>query len=412
MVANENEEPLIIQDLRRYLFTSPDDSSLINNTSEDALHSKLGSSHLSTTSPQVALPVAAIKSLLGVIQRTKAETMMGLQKELKLASDAMLEFANSPANTLILGGRSHIALASGCELFMKYITRCFLELPDFKECMSQIISRGQRFSDISLAARDRIAIVGKAFIREGATVLTHGMSSVVSKLLIKAAQETHFSVIILEGRPDASGAKAAKELYSKAGIETTVVLDSAVGFVMENVDIVIVGAEGKFRRHECMPFFNLPHSTFLSRGTNAVHCDTGVVENGGIINKIGTYSLGIVAKEFGKPFYVAAESFKFARLYPLNQSDLPTLGEHMNNYLNFVDTASWLATGGLVGNDLSSVLPAAVDTVPGLVQLPQDVKVNNPLCDYTPAKYITLLFTDLGVLTPSAVSDELIRLYQ
>jgi translation initiation factor eIF-2B subunit alpha len=113
--------------------------------------------------------------------------------------------------------------------------------------MSQIISRGQRFSDISLAARDRIAVVGKAFIREGATVLTHGMSSVVSNLLIHAAQETHFNVIILEGRPDASGAKAAKEIYSKAGIETTVVLDSAVGYVMEKVDIVIVGAEGKCR---------------------------------------------------------------------------------------------------------------------------------------------------------------------
>jgi translation initiation factor eIF-2B subunit alpha len=35
-----------------------------------------------------------------------------------------------------------------------------------------------------------------------------------------------------------------------------------------------------------------------------------------------------------------------------------------------------------------------------------------PPVDFTPAKFITLLFTDLGVLTPSAVSDELIRLYQ
>lgn len=140
----------------------------------------------------------------------------------------------------------------------------------------------------------------------------------------------------------------------------------------------------------------------------------GVVENGGIINKIGTYSLAIVAKEFGKPFYVAAESFKFARLYPLNQSDLPTLGEHVSNYLNFVDTASWLATGGVVGKKSQSAIDNSDENtdIPGLVQLPQDVKVNNPLCDYTPAKFITLLFTDLGVLTPSAVSDELIRLYQ
>jgi len=36
---------------------------------------------------------------------------------------------------------------------------------------------------------------------------------------------------------------------------------------------------------------------------------------------------------------------------------------------------------------------------------------NSPSVDYTSAEYITLLFTDLGVLTPSAVSDELIRLY-
>jgi translation initiation factor 2B subunit (eIF-2B alpha/beta/delta family) len=176
---NDVEDSLIIKDLRRYLFASPDDAPA---PSQQADNSNQDPSSVSA-SPAVALPVAAIRSLLCVIQRTKAETMMGLQKELKLASDAMLEFANSPSNTLILGGRSHIALASGCELFMKYITRCFLELPDFKECMSQIISRGQRFSDISLAARDRIAVVGKAFIREGATVLTHGMSSVVSNLL-------------------------------------------------------------------------------------------------------------------------------------------------------------------------------------------------------------------------------------
>jgi hypothetical protein len=250
---NDVEDSLIIQDLRRYLFASPDDVPAPAPSQQAGCSSHNSNKDPSSvsTSPAVALPVAAIRSLLCVIQRTKAETMMGLQKELKLASDAMLEFANSPSNTLILGGRSHIALASGCELFMKYITRCFLELPDFKECMSQIISRGQRFSDISLAARDRIAVVGKAFIREGATVLTHGMSSVVSNLLIQAAQETHFNVIILEGRPDASGAKAAKEIYSKAGIETTVVLDSAVGYVMEKVDIVIVGAEGEFRIESC-----------------------------------------------------------------------------------------------------------------------------------------------------------------
>ncbi len=360
------DESLIIQDLRRHL-SAPSDAQVDGNDANQ------------TALP--ALPVAAIKSLIGVIQRTKSETMMGLEMELKEASESMLQFANDPLNSNMLGGRSHIALASGCELFMKYITRCFLELPDFNECIAQIISRGQRFSDISVAARDRIATTGRAFIQPGSTVLTHGWSSVVSSLLIQAAKDTHFEIIILEGRPDAGGAKAAANIYAKAGIPTTVVLDSAMAYVMERVDMVIVGAEG-------------------------------VVENGGIINKLGTYTLAIAAKELGKPFYVAAESFKFARLYPLNQSDLPTMGEAMVEQLNFVDTACWIATGGAFGEKKKDGDGDGSGSVPGLIDLPKEVKVENALCDYTPAKYITLLFTDLGVLTPSAVSDELIRLYQ
>jgi len=407
MTTAIESDSLVIQDLRRHLSgtstSSIDDPTLIptdsdNDDDDDDDDNKCGERNDLGIQPEgtVALPVAAIKSLLGVIQRTKSETMMGLQKELKQATEDMLEFANDMRNGVLLGGRSHIPLASGCELFMKYITRCFLELPDFQSCMSQILERGQRFSDISLAARDSIATSGHAFIRPGAVVLTHGHSRVVSSLLIKAATNTHFEIIVLEGRPDASGAKSAARIFSKAGIPTTVVLDSAMAYVMERVDLVVVGAEG-------------------------------VMENGGIINKVGTYGMAIAAKELGKPFYVAVESFKFARLFPLNQSDLPEMGRSMRNHLSFVDTASWVATGGLVGKKPLKVEGAGNDDdddgsdkisnianaeIPGLVKLPSAVKVDNPPCDYTPAKYITLLFTDLGVLTPSAVSDELIRLYQ
>ena len=44
-----------------------------------------------------------------------------------------------------------------------------------------------------------------------------------------------------------------------------------------------------------------------------------VVENGGIVNKLGTYQIALCAKACNKPFYCAAESYKFARLYPLTQ---------------------------------------------------------------------------------------------
>lgn len=135
-----------------------------------------------------------------------------------------------------------------------------------------------------------------------------------------------------------------KAELEKSGIDCTLILDSAIGYVMENVDMVLTGAEG-------------------------------VVESGGIINRIGTLTMALCAKEMNKPFYVLAESFKFSRLYPLNQRDLPNEYKYPRKAL---------------GGDLSKT---------------------HPQVDYTPPAYITLLFTDLGVLTPSAVSDELIKLY-
>ena len=72
-----------------------------------------------------------------------------------------------------------------------------------------------------------------------------------------------------------------------SGVPVKIILDSAVAFVMERVDIILVGAEG-------------------------------VVENG-IINALGTYQVAIIAKAMSKPMYVAAECYKFVRFFPFNQ---------------------------------------------------------------------------------------------
>ena len=191
-------------------------------------------------------------------------------------------------------------------------------------------------------------------------------------------------------RPDAGGAKSAKA-YAKTGIPTTVVLDSAMGYVMERVDLVIVGTEG-------------------------------VVENGGVVNKVGTFALGVMAKELGVPLYVAAESYKFTRLYPLNNADLPEMGGIHGGGLKFLDTLSWSANSicsdGASKEDekkcdeTSHKVLDSASLLPYVVDLPPTVTIENPPCDFTSAKYIPLLFTDLGVLTTSAVSDELISLYQ
>eukprot|EP01018_Ginkgo_biloba_P027839 Gb_41150 [translate_table: standard] len=286
--------------------------------------------------PDLAEAVAAIMALAAVIRRSEATTMMELEIELKKASD-----------TLKSWDKTSISLSAGCDLFMRYVTRTSaLEYEDFCAGKSRLIERGERFGEISLKARRTIAMLGQDFILDGSTILVHGFSRVVLALLKMASSNgKHFSVLCTEGRPDNTGIQMTKELVA-AGIPVKLIIDSAVAYIMEKVDMVLFGADG-------------------------------VVESGGIINMIGTYQTALVAHSMSKPVYVAAESYKFARLYPLDQSDM--------------SPAPRLISFG--------------------VSVPSSVEVESSARDYTPPQYLTLLFTDLGVLTPSAVSDELIQLY-
>jgi|APIni6443716594_1056825.scaffolds.fasta_scaffold659521_1 hypothetical protein len=122
----------------------------------------------------------------------------------------------------------------------------------------------------------------------------HGWSHVVAYLLTGKSKTKHLSIICLEGQPNAAGTKVV-QFYTQAGIPTMVVLDSTMGYIVEGVDMVLVGAKS-------------------------------AVENEGIVNNLGIYALAICVKEHGILFYVASESHKFARLYPLHQQrDLPPM---------------------------------------------------------------------------------------
>lgn len=115
---------------------------------------------------------------------------------------------------------------------------------------------------------------------------------------------------------------------------------------------------------------------------------TGICENGGLVNQIGTYQIAVVAKASNTPFYVVTESHKFLKLFPLNQYDIcaPV-------YINV--TGERVSTGDRVRSRSMNNLS---DT-------------DNNVVDYTPPQYITLIFTDMGILTASAASDELLRFF-
>lgn len=162
--------------------------------------------------------------------------------------------------------------------------------------------------------------------------------------------------------------------FLDAGIPTKFIRDSAVGVIMEEVDLCLVGAEG-------------------------------VAENGGIINEIGTYQIALVANALRRPFYVAVESYKFSRMYPLSQKDTlaMTRSRRSTTTTTAAATASSSSSSSSSSSPTSSPSPDTTTT--------SALTVDLPAVDFTPANFITLMFTDLGVLTPAAVSDELIRLY-
>lgn len=277
-------------------------------------------------------------------------------------------------------------------------------------------------------------------------ILIHSYSRVVLNLLEKASlSNRRFKVYVTESRPHCSG-KNAIEFLTARSIPCKLILDAAVGYVIENVDMVLVGAEG-------------------------------VVENGGIINQIGTYQMAVMAKAASKPFYAVCESYKFVRLYPLNQTDLfppvynspstpttataccptatttsitaiatgpsnlltptstllsttTTLSTSAKPITTFPSSATSTTTSSTSSFNLEATTQqqqqSPTPQPPILPQAPTSNKPNTALfafdstkesepwgpgVDYTPPTYISLLFTDLGVMTPSGVSDELIRVY-
>jgi len=288
-----------------------------------------------------AITLAVITALARVLQLSTASTMHNLQLDIR-AAVACLKNENKS-----------IEVKSSCELFQAYVTRTWADLQDFDLLKSKFVKRGEQFrANVNDSGR-KIAKLFSNFVRDNMVILTHGHSPIVNTILLFAMEQGKRFKVIFTSAGSQLCTKTVKRLLSN-GIHVTVIPDSSVAHIMTQVDIVLVGA-------------------------------FAVVESGGILNQIGTYQMGIVAKALGKPVYCAAQSFKFTRsLYPLTQQDIP-----VEKPYNF---------GNPVLEDLKQ-------------EYPDDFSLHVSSLDYTPPNYLTLLFTDLGILTPSAVSDELIKLY-
>lgn len=230
----------------------------------------------------------------------------------------------------------------------------------------------------------------------------------------REAGAPRFRVIYVLGNklPAKSGgmAEGADTIAALRALDVPVaaIPESAVAYSMGKVDMVLVGAEG-------------------------------VVENGGIVSRLGTYQVGVLAKAAGKPVYVVAESHKFVRMFPLGQYDLGVEQKVLEFTTDVGEGGSMngrkaAAMGFGVG--IETPRPESRHAFDGGEQTPvvknpeeyfdrvasparsessevQGIEENGPFdaVDYTPPDLITALITEAGVLTPSAVSEELIKIW-
>lgn len=298
------------------------------DTSEQDVERKFA--EFSASSSDLCLAFPAIRVMLHYLKQDSSETLVGLMEKMRQLCRLLSNSATANAS-----------VTSGCEMFLRYITLASIERPSVRESRLVMTERAEEFLENHLGARATMCRHVEPFIIDNTTVLTHSRSRSVRDALIMARNNgKKFHVIITESRPDCSGRVLFRELEA-AGVSCSLTLDAAMAVVMETVDCVLVGAEA-------------------------------VVENGGVLNKVGTCAVALCASSYKKPVYVLAESVKFTRLYPLNQKEVPDRFKR-----------------GSAGDD----------------------GVDAPIVDYTPPRFLRLLFTDVGVLTPAAVSDQLLQLY-
>jgi len=222
---------------------------------------------------------------------------------------------------------------------------------DVESVKQALVAEAERIHREEEAATDRIAENGAALLKDGMTVLTHcntgplattGYGTALGVVIRAWQQGKKINVYNTETRPLCQGARLTAWELKEAGVPFTLITDSMAGAFMQRglVNAVIVGADR-------------------------------IARNGDTANKIGTYTLAVLAHENKIPFYVAA---------PMTTFD--------------PDIAS--------GADIPIEERAAeeVTHMAGQRIAPEGVAVANPAFDVTPAKYVTVFITDRGVMKP------------
>ncbi len=220
-----------------------------------------------------------------------------------------------------------------------------------QEIARRMIQEAQKIRIEDIAICKAIGRNGADLVPDGKTVLTHCNAGALATAgygtalgIIRAAVESGKNIDVFAGetRPFLQGARLTTWELQQDGIPATLITDNMAGHFLHSgrIGCVVVGADR-------------------------------VAANGDVANKIGTYSLAVLAKENGVPFYVAA---------PVSTLDLT------------------LPSGAQI--PIEQRPGAEVTHVFGMPVAPENIGVENPAFDVTPARYVTAIITERGVARP------------
>lgn len=230
---------------------------------------------------------------------------------------------------------------------MKKVYEKLRGLP-FGEIRDAMVLESILIREEDIAINKAIGLHGEPLIPEGATVLTHCNAGALATAgygtalgVIRAAVEAGKKIDVYadETRPFLQGARLTVWELQHDGIPATLITDNMAGHFLHagKIACIVVGADR-------------------------------IAANGDVANKIGTYSVAVLAKENNVPFYVAA---------PISTLDLT------------------LADGS--GIPIEERAGAEVTHVFGVPVAPAGTEVRNPAFDVTPNRYVTAIITERGV---------------
>ncbi len=295
--------------------------------------------------PEKVLEIAeGIKTMrirgAGKIARAAAEALKIAAEKYEGPSDPgeFRKYMGRVANLVVSTRPTAVSLPNAVIYVMYHLDRASGGLEELRRA---VIEAAEEFIEESLDAVRKIGEIGARRIKDNAVVLTHCHSTAAVSVITTAYKMGKIvKVYSTETRPFYQGRITYRQLIEN-GVPVVQIPDSAVRYVMHDVDQVVVGA------------------------------DT-VASNGAVVNKIGTSQVALAAHEARVRVFVAAETYKFS-------------------------------PATLIGELVPIEFRPPTEIVPeDWIKRHPNVEVLNPAFDVTPPEYIDAIITEQGVIPPQS----------